>query len=653
MKKFFPLCLLLIVAVVWTVSIAGDEGIPSTTHQPDTIQKASTIEKEKTVAQTEKIEEAVPIPQRVIVDRREGINARAGTMPAQQVPSTTNTLEESAPLKKASKIEEAVPIPQRIIVDRRKEISARAGTMPEQQTPSTANVFLESLIDNQRKMRNIKADGVISPDERAEYERLISMAEYGPPLPEPLNIVSESEPNDTCTQADPIACGDTVWCADLDFAGGDHEDWYTFTLTEPKNVTIETHPTGTDCQIAPTTDTRLFLYESDCTTLIAANDDISFPTNYFSRIVVNLIAGTYVVLTDDYWDDGSYHLSLLCDPIVPDWYCMDDPPFYVPPDNKLPGGNLDIEPNDACTDAQDVACEYAYCGDISTSTDEDWYRIVIPVGGGTQGLHVRVFGDDTPNQYAQGGGLDPWVGLYGPDCTTLIVSNDDYGGTFPDAEVFDSQLDPGGANCFLPGDTVYIAINTPWSAPGPYLLIINCVPCTIPTGACCVDTVCVATNYEVECDALGGNWYLGEVCDDMFTCAPPTCGPDVVYSNGEPIEDYGSPATQCAPDFPFGAGAADDITLTSDTDVAGVVTWTTHFPSAAGGSPDDYLGVVVTFYHDDVNTPNQPAGEPLDSTNCAHGESQPGGILQIALTVNRSLAESCILRRYRWLISNI
>jgi hypothetical protein len=352
-------------------------------------------------------------------------------------------------------------------------------------------------------------------------------------------------------------------------------------------------------------------------------------------------------------DTGIYWDLAFCLKGVPEpvWSCVDDPPFYILPDNKLEGGNLDIEPNDACTEAQEVLCEYAYCGDISTDTDEDWYRIVMP-SDDTYGLHVRVFGDDTPNQYAQGGGLDPWVGLYGPDCTTLIVSNDDYGGTFPDAELFDSQLDPGGANCFLPGDTVYIAINTPWSAPGPYLLIINCVPCTIPTGACCVDTVCVATNYEVECDALGGNWYLGEVCDDMFTCAPPTCGPDVVYSNGEPIEDYGSPATQCAPDFPFGAGAADDIMLASDTDVAGVVTWTTHFPSAAGGSPDDYLGVVVTFYHDDINTPNQPAGEPLDSTNCAHGESQPGGILHTETVPMANIqymrqATTCIDEMYR------
>ncbi|MCP4582839.1 MAG: hypothetical protein GY839_14610 [candidate division Zixibacteria bacterium] len=45
-----------------------------------------------------------------------------------------------------------------------------------------------------------------------------------------------------------------------------------------------------------------------------------------------------------------------------------------------------------------------------------------------------------------------------------------------------------------------------------------------PTGACCLEMVCVATNTEEECDGLGGQWYVGQTCpefqcpEDLMTC---------------------------------------------------------------------------------------------------------------------------------------
>lgn len=41
--------------------------------------------------------------------------------------------------------------------------------------------------------------------------------------------------------------------------------------------------------------------------------------------------------------------------------------------------------------------------------------------------------------------------------------------------------------------------------------------CLDPTGACCVDLVCVATNTAAECDGLGGLWYEDESCPE-FVC---------------------------------------------------------------------------------------------------------------------------------------
>jgi|GEM_PF-2139454 len=79
--------------------------------------------------------------------------------------------------------------------------------------------------------------------------------------------------------------------------------------------------------------------------------------------------------------------------------------------------------------------------------------------------------------------------------------------------------------------------------------------CEFPLGACCVELECVATNYEAECDALGGSWYIGEecpafecpLCYDFEVTAPYTsevmttcgmgddCSPDSQYNDTEDI----------------------------------------------------------------------------------------------------------------------
>ncbi|MFQ5805963.1 MAG: hypothetical protein ACE5I3_05890 [Phycisphaerae bacterium] len=46
------------------------------------------------------------------------------------------------------------------------------------------------------------------------------------------------------------------------------------------------------------------------------------------------------------------------------------------------------------------------------------------------------------------------------------------------------------------------------------------------SGACCVDMVCQVTNTQAECDALGGEWFGGEICPD-FTC-PESCPEDAL-----------------------------------------------------------------------------------------------------------------------------
>ena len=66
--------------------------------------------------------------------------------------------------------------------------------------------------------------------------------------------------------------------------------------------------------------------------------------------------------------------------------------------------------------------------------------------------------------------------------------------------------------------------------------------CVEPTGACCIDMVCVATTIEADCDALGGIWYEGEICPD-FVCPEPVgddCEEPVVITGPYPVTVNGT-----------------------------------------------------------------------------------------------------------------
>jgi hypothetical protein len=594
MKKFYSLCLLLIIIAIWSFSSAGamDESSSAySSHQLTKEKKQKVVEGQPTAADEMTPDKAARIAEAV---------GEKPSDPAEAVESDGTPGIGIARDRYPSITVESKPH-ARIDFDR---------------PVSIMELENAGRNDAEFRMRELKADGVIDEGERAEYEQLRSEASVIE-LPVPLNIVSESEPNNDCASADPIACGDTVWCA-AQTAGTDDHDWFVFTLdnTYPSwQVAVETHPTGGSCP--PTiNDTFLELWTGDCRTFLASDDDGGI--DWYSLIEATLLPGTYAIHEDNthYYMNGSYHLSLICaedtcyghqppgnycasvtpvvltpgvpftftgnnecavnecsffpgghvwiaftttlpsnitleycnstgfwgnawlnltncpctnfsnaadynfacadgnvqmqwssfppgtyyypvmldpaygsvgdysvtvraDSLPPFWSCVDDPPGYTPPDGKLPGGVGDIEPNNTCAEAVMAQCEYAYCGALADANDADWYYVDIPADT-TYGLHIRVFGEDTRNQYAYGQGLDPRVELFGPDCTTLIAMSEDYFGAFPDAEVCDSQIDVGWPNCFAPGTRVYLKIWTYNGAPGPYLLIINCEPCYLP-----------------------------------------------------------------------------------------------------------------------------------------------------------------------------
>lgn len=306
MKKFFPLCLILIVALVWTVSIAGN------------------LDKVPTANSSQQTE----------VDKSQNLDA---------VQADEMTPEKAARIRadKDARHEEILrsmageeDISSEIGIEDPSELTTNVGgpALPEfyPQATTIADLYMP---DSERRMIELKADGIIDASERAEYEQLLAEATPAVEIPMPLNIVSESEPNDVCTDADPMACGDTVWCA-TQTTGQDDHDWFTFTLAADQNVIIETHPTNGACDPA-SSDTYLELWSGDCQVLIASDDDGGF--GYFSLIAMPLTAGTYAIHEDNtvWGSDGSYHLSVTCCDAPPNDNCADVTPVALPGNTPL------------------------------------------------------------------------------------------------------------------------------------------------------------------------------------------------------------------------------------------------------------------------------------------------------------------------------
>ena len=121
-----------------------------------------------------------------------------------------------------------------------------------------------------------------------------------------------------------------------------------------------------------------------------------------------------------------------------------------------------------------------------------------------------------------GGPYDTAATLYNERCCIGYADCVDF-------NIYDSYGDgiysPGGYTVMLDGVIIADTMGSGWS--GSIETVGNFGGgCVQPTGACCVDYVCVATNEQPECDALGGHWYEGEACPD-FEC-PLTCADYVV-----------------------------------------------------------------------------------------------------------------------------
>ena len=204
------------------------------------------------------------------------------------------------------------------------------------------------------------------------------------------------------------------------------------------------------------------------------------------------------------------------------WYegedCFGVPPFECPETDA-----------DFIIQAPHTGEIYTTCGagnDCPIRASEDHtYEVIIPTDGIWTFSLCRVATWDT------------YMYLGSTLCGNEIAENDDYCGLV--SEINSIPLYAGN---------YFIDVEAYGTSCGDYALDVW--EEIQPTGACCVDMDCVETNYELECDAMGGDWYEGYECPG-FDCPPP-CGecPEGGIPEAEPCgEDTNGGCNMADPQF--------------------------------------------------------------------------------------------------------
>ncbi len=116
---------------------------------------------------------------------------------------------------------------------------------------------------------------------------------------------AETEPNDDCTQADgPLTDGSAF---EGEITSSDY-DWYEFTAAGGECMIFETHETPG----FGTVDTYMHLYDGDCTTELAYDDDGG--SGAYSKITYDFTAaGTYYVVVRGYSSSSTGFYTLTTD----------------------------------------------------------------------------------------------------------------------------------------------------------------------------------------------------------------------------------------------------------------------------------------------------------------------------------------------------
>ena len=294
-------------------------------------------------------------------------------------------------------------------------------------------------------------------------------------------------------------------------------NYYSITLTEPGNLTVETFGgvLGTPCATSGTpddVDTRVRVFDGVSPTALGSNDDKA--ANWCSRLVLNnLAAGTYYVAVDasTFADPAAtfdYSLQLS----IKYFACGDgviDPGEQCDDGNMMPGdgcnatcqaecpGSSEVEPNDTFATANGpLVNNVQSCAAINPAGDDDFWSFTVAA---LSDVSLETF-DGNGNQ-ACTSTHDTQIFLLDTNGTTQLATNDDISSS--------------------PVDRCSRIVRTRM-APGTYFLRV------IRFGDA---TVIPSYRVRMRLDAVCGNSVVegSEQCDGGANCNPdctriPTCG---------------------------------------------------------------------------------------------------------------------------------
>ena len=235
-----------------------------------------------------------------------------------------------------------------------------------------------------------------------------------------------------------------------------------------------------------------------------------------------------------------------------------------------PSGNRFVA-NTLCADLVPLCGEQPACADFSVAAPGTWTGTTCGAGNdcALRTSEEHIYEVSIPNaglwafDLCNNQNYDTYLFVGTTCCGAELGSNDDWCGN--------------GLQSYLEfpiaAGTYYVAVEG-FSGCGSYEL--NIYEVVAPTGACCVGGECVATNTQLECDALGGLWFQGQTCPD-FQCPVLGCISQPPSAENGYFADY---------DYP--QWMADNFMLGSATDIYGFSFYGGYFSSDTPMDVDDF-----------------------------------------------------------------
>ena len=304
-----------------------------------------------------------------------------------------------------------------------------------------------------------------------------------------------------------LECGDTICGTSGVFLynGGSYRemDWFQFTLDSPGMVTWSGQGEFM---------TAMWLLSGTCDGGLITEEFASAEECTQITLTHAFEAGTYIAIIapadwGNYPCGVKYEASFTCDVIL-GACCYNEGADCVnneEADCDAMGGEWYI--GEDCANFEcPVPCTESQI-DIAILTDSWGYETAWEITDHSTGVVICSGGDYA---YASNTLYNERCCIGYEDCVDFTIY-DSYG---------DGIYSPGGYTIMLDGVIVADTMGMGWS--GSVETVENFGGgCVMPTGACCVEMVCVETNEELECDALDGRWYEDETCPE-FEC-PDTC----------------------------------------------------------------------------------------------------------------------------------